>query len=120
VDQALRVRASGDFPTRAAYEHFLQNLVHKRNQTRAQKFAAEKTVLRPLPSYKLAPCKELQVVVSQFSTITVATNRSCVPSRLIGAPVLVRLRAERLEGSVGTTRVVEMPPLIGKHQHRID
>jgi hypothetical protein len=28
VDQALRVRASRDFATRAAYEHFLQNLVH--------------------------------------------------------------------------------------------
>jgi len=120
VDQALRVRASRDFPTRAAYDHFLQNLVHKRNQTRAQKFCAEKTALRPLPSYELAPCKELRVVVSQFSTITVATNRYSVPSRLIGATVLVRVRAERLEGYVGTTRVFEMPRLIGKQQHRID
>jgi hypothetical protein len=98
----------------------LQNLIHKRNQTRTQKFSAEKTALRPLPSYELAPCKELQVVVSQFSTITLATNRYSVPSRLIGATVLVRVRAERLEGYVGTTRVFEMPRLIGKQQHRID
>jgi hypothetical protein len=120
VDQALRVRASRDFATRAAYEHFLQNLIHKRNQTRAEKFAAEKTTLRPLPSRELAPCKELRVVVSQFSTITVATNRYSVPSRLIGTTILVRVRSEHLEGYVGTTRVFEIPRLVGKHQHRID
>ena len=120
VDQALRARGSRDFASRAAYEHFLQNLICKRNHTRAAKFAAEKATLRPLPSRELAPCKELQLVVSRFSTITVATNRYSVPSRLIGATVLVRVRSERLEGYVGTTRVFEMPRLIGKQQHRID
>jgi hypothetical protein len=120
VDQALRARGSRDFASRAAYEHFLQNLIHKRNHTRAEKFSAEKAVLHPLPSRALAPCKELQVVVSQFSTITVATNRYSVPSRLIGSTVLVRVRAERLEGYVGPTRVFEIPRLVGKQQHRID
>ena len=120
VDQALRVRSSRDFATRAAYEHFLQNLIHKRNQTRREKFSAEKATLRPLPSRELAPCKELRVVVSQFSTITIATNRYSVPSRLIGTTILVRVRSEHLEGYVGTTRVFEIPRLIGKHHHRID
>jgi hypothetical protein len=120
VDQALRVRASRDFATRAAYDHFVQNLIHKRNQTRAEKFSAEKATLRPLPSRELAPCKELRVAVSQFSTITVATNRYSVPSRLIGSTILVRVRSEHLEGYVGTTRVFEIPRLIGKHHHRID
>jgi Mu transposase-like protein len=98
----------------------LQNLIHKRNQTRAQKFSAQKATLRPLPSRELAPCKELQVGVSQFSTIPVAPNRYSVPSRLVGTTILVRVRSERLEGYVGTTRVFEMPRLIGKHPHRID
>ena len=120
VDQALRVRSSRDFVSRAAYEQFLQNLVHKRNQTRREKFATERAALRPLPSRELAPCKELQVAVSQFSTITVATNRYSVPSRLMGTTVLVRVRAEQLEGYVGATRVFEIPPLVGKHRHRID
>jgi hypothetical protein len=120
VDQALRARGSREFASRAAYEHFLQNLIHKRNHTRAEKFTAEKAALRPLPSRELAPCKELQVVVSQFSTITVATHRYSVPSRLIGSTVLVRVRAERLEGYVGPTRVFELPRLVGKQQHRID
>jgi hypothetical protein len=85
-----------------------------------QKFSAEETALRPLPSHELALCKELRVVVSQFSTITVATNRYSVPSRLIGTTLLVCVRSEQLEGYVGTTRVFEVPRLIGRHQHRID
>ncbi len=120
VDQALRVRGSRDFATRAAYEHFLQNLIHKRNQTRATPFAAEKAALHPLPAAELAPCKELQVVVSRFSTIAVASNVYSVPSRLIGTTILVRVRSEHLEGYVGTTRVFEIPRQIGKHHHLID
>ena len=58
--------------------------------------------------------------VAVLDESAVATNRYSVPSRLIGATVLVRMRAERLEGYVGATRVFEMPRLIGKQQHRID
>lgn len=119
VDQALRVRRSRDFTSRAACEHFLQNLIHKRNQTRREQFAGERAALRPLPSRELAPCKELQMAVSQFSTITVATNRYSVPSRLIGSTILVRMCAELLEDQVGTTRVFEILRLVGKHRHRI-
>src|SRR5437762_9447840 len=61
VDQALRVRGSRDFPTRAAYDHFVQDLIHKRNQTRVARFTAEKAALRPLPVTALSPCKELRV-----------------------------------------------------------
>ena len=71
VDQALRARGSRDFANRSAYEHFLQTLVYKRNQTRVARFAAERQVLRPLPAAPLAPCKELRVTVSRFSTISV-------------------------------------------------
>ena len=49
LDQALRVRGSRDFATRAVYEHFVQDLIHKRNQTRTTRFTAEKVALRPLP-----------------------------------------------------------------------
>jgi hypothetical protein len=120
LDQALRVRGSRDFATRAAYDHFVQDLIHKRNQTRAARFTAEKVALRPLPATSLSPCKELRVIVSRFSTITVAGNVYSVPSRLIGTSVLLRVRAEHLEGYVGTTRVFDLPRLVGKHHHRID
>lgn len=56
VDQALRVRGSRAFPTRAAYGHFLQELVRRRNLTRQGRFTEEQAVLRPLPAAPLHPC----------------------------------------------------------------
>ena len=60
------------------------------------------------------------MTVSQFSTIQIKANVYSVPSRLIGTSLLVRLRAETLEGYVGSTVAFTMPRLIGKQQHRID
>src|SRR5438067_9557282 len=119
VDQALRARGSRDFADRSAYQHFVQTLVYNRNQTRASRWASEKEVLRPLPIAPLAPCKELRVTVTRFSTIHILGNTYSVPSRLIGTNVLIRVRAETLEGYVGTAHAFTLPRLIGKHQHRI-
>src|SRR5712692_3184466 len=120
VDQALRARGHRDFADRGAYEHFVQDLVYKRNQTRAARLAAERAALHPLPPTPLAPCKELRVHVSRFSTIQILGNTYSVPSRLIGTTVLVRVRAEILEGYVGTSRAFTLPRLSGKHQHHIN
>lgn len=120
IDQALRARWTRDFASRAAYERFLQDLVYKRNQTRDARFSAEKERLRPLPATPLVPCKEVRVTVSRFSTIHLDSNVYSVPSRLIGTAVMVRVRAETLEGYVGTSLVFTLPRLVGKHKHRID
>src|SRR5258708_21735994 len=72
VDQALRVRGSRDFATRAAYERFVHDLIHKRNQTRTTRLTAEKAALRRLPVAPLSQCKELRVTASRFSTISVS------------------------------------------------
>src|SRR5216684_214116 len=120
VDQALRVRASRDFPTREAYECFLADLIRTRNLKRSTRFAQEQEALLPLPTSVLAPCQELRVTVSQFSTIQIKANVYSVPSRLIGTSVLVRVRAETVEGYVGSTVAFTFPRLIGKQQHHID
>jgi hypothetical protein len=120
VDQALRVRGSRDFADRAAYERFLHDLVGQRNATRQTRFAAERLALRPLPATPLAPCRELRVTVSRFSTVHVLANTYSVPSRLIGTTLTVRVRAEVLEGYVGTALTVTLPRLAGRQQHAID
>lgn len=120
VDQALRVRGSRDFVDRAAYGQFLQELVRQRNLTRQARFATERQALRPLPAAPLAPCRELRLNVTRFSTIHVLENTYSVPSRLIGTAVLVRVRAETLEVYVGTTCVCTLPRLAGRQQHAID
>ncbi len=120
VDQALRARGSRDFPDRAAYERFLQELVRRRNATREGRWAEERAALRPLPATPLAPCREVQVRVGRFSTIQVLRNTYSVPARLIGATVLVRVRAETLELYRGTARLLTLPRLLGHGRHRID
>jgi hypothetical protein len=105
VDQALRVRASRDFPTRSAYDRFLQDLIRNRNLKRSERFAQEQEALYPLPTTPLSPCQELRVTVSRFSTIHIKGNVYSVPSRLIDTSVLVRIRAETLEGYVGSLGV---------------
>jgi hypothetical protein len=120
VDQALRVRASRDFPSRAAYDRFVQDLIRNRNLKRNDRFALEQEALHPLPTTPLAPCQEVRVTVSRFSTIHIKGNVYSVPSRLIDTSVLVRVRAETLEGYVGSALAFTLPRLVGKQQHRID
>lgn len=120
VDQALRLRGSRDFDSRAAYARFLHELVRGRNQTRQLRWERERAALRPLPALPLAPCRELRLSVSPFSTITVLRNTYSVPSRLIGTSVLVRVRAETLELYVGSTLLLTLPRLVGRGQHRIE
>lgn len=60
------------------------------------------------------------MTVSPFSTITVLRNTYSVPSRLIGATVTVRVRAETLELYQGAHRLLTLPRLSGRGQHRID
>jgi transposase len=120
VDQALRVRGNRDFVDRAAYANWLQELVRKRNATRQTRWTDDLAALRPLPKTPLHPCRELQVVVSRFSTIRVLHNTYSVPSRLIGTTMTVRVRAEVLELYVGTTCALTLPRLNGRFQARID
>ena len=58
--------------------------------------------------------------MSRFSTIHVLENTYSVPSRLIGAWVTVRLRAETVEVYVGTALACAMPRLSGRQRHAID
>lgn len=120
VDQALRVRGSRDFPDRGAYERFLAELVRQRNLTRSQRFETERAALRPLPGAPLDFTRELTVRVSRFSLVRVLLNYYSVPSRLIGATLKVRVRAERLELYHGPVPVLTLPRLSGRNQRRID
>jgi hypothetical protein len=105
VDQALRVRGSRDFPSRATYLRFLHDLVRRRNLTRQSRWQEEQRVLRPLPVRPLRLCRELRVAVTPFSTIRVLRNTYSVPSRLIGSTVTVRVRSETVELYHGATHL---------------
>jgi transcriptional regulator with XRE-family HTH domain len=120
LDQALRVRGHRDFRNRAAYENFLSELVRRRNATRGVRFATEREHLRPLPPAPLMPCKELLVKVNRFSLVRVQGNVYSVPSRLIGAKLRVRIRAEELEIYHSATLTLRLPRLVGRQRQHID
>jgi hypothetical protein len=120
VDQALRVRGSREFPSRAAYLRFLQDIVRRRNLTRQVRWAEEQQTLRPLPLRPLNLCREERVVVTTFSTIRVVRNTYSVPSRLIGRTITARVRSETVEVYLGTAHLLTMPRLMGEGKHRID
>jgi hypothetical protein len=73
-----------------------------------------------LPLAPLLPCKELLVKVNRFSLIRIQSNVYSVPSRLIGAKLRVRIRAEELEIYHGATLALTLPRLVGRERQRID
>jgi hypothetical protein len=63
LDQALRVRGSREFASRAEYWRFVCDLIARRNRSRVARWHEEQAALRPLPRLPLVPCKEVQVRV---------------------------------------------------------
>lgn len=120
VDQALLLRGSRDFESRAAYVAFLNQLLVRRNAGRRARFAEEQAVLRSLPSQRLDAGKRLVVRVGPSSTIRVQHNVYSVHSRLMGEQVEVRLGAETLEVWYGQRRIEAMPRLRGEKKHHIE
>lgn len=119
VDQALMLRGSRDFESRAAYDVFLRRVLAALNRPRRERFEKERSLLRPLPAGRLESGKRLRARVRPSSTIVVDRNVYSVNSRLIGEMVEVRLHAERLEVWYGQRRVEVLVRLRGRGKHRV-
>jgi len=120
VAQALLLRCSRDFASRAEYEAFLRELVQRRNTRRHAAFAVELAALRPLPARRLESGERGRARVQRGSTIQVRHNTYSVPARLIGEYVEVRIGAEEIEVWYAETLVQRMPRLRGQNKHHID
>jgi hypothetical protein len=120
VEQALLLRGSRDFASRALYEAFLEEVRRQRNQGRAQRLAQERAVLRPLPARRLETCQRVQATVTTGSLIRVQNNVYSVNSRLIGERVEVRIHLEHLEVWYAQKLVATLPRLRGRCRRHID
>jgi hypothetical protein len=120
VEQALLLRGSRDFASRAQYEAFLDDVRRHRNRPRAKRLAEEQAVLRPLPARRLETCKRLAVTVTSGSVIHVQNNTYSVNSRLVGERVEVRIYLEHLEVWYAQKQVATLPRLHGRGQRHID
>lgn len=120
VEQALLLRGSREFDSRADYERFVRALIAARNRPRAGKFQEDLARMHDLPLTRLDDFRPERVLVTRFSTIRVAGNIYSVASRLIGEHVDVRLYPERIEVFYAGAQVAQMDRLRGKGGAAID
>lgn len=121
IDQALRLRCSRDFPSIEAYVAFVERLVEEKfHAGRADKIAAERAVLRPLPATRMPEYTRVHPTVRKWATINVSGRIYSVPSRLIGHKVEARVYADVVEVRYADKPVERMPRLRGDKAHRID
>lgn len=120
VEQALLLRGSRDFGSRAEYERFLSDLLKRRNAGRRERFGEEQTVLSRLPDRRLEDSTRVALEVGPSSTIRLRHNTYSVDSRMIGETVDARLFSERVEVWYAQKKVDEFPRLHGEKGHRIN
>jgi len=109
IDQALRLRGSRSFETRAEYEALVATVVQRMNARLGKRFEAERAVLRALPARRTAEYAEVPVRVSKFGTFIVNRVLYSATSRLIGHRLMVREYAEHIEGWLGGVCVLRAP-----------
>ena len=119
VDQALLLRGSRAFASRAEYATFLQDVVTTRNAGRGDRFAEELVRLRELPDSRLDSCLKVRCRVDSGSLIHIHRNTYSVHSRLIGEWVEARLFADRVEVWYADHHVETRPRLVGRDKHAV-
>jgi transposase len=120
IDQRLRLRGSRAFPSREAYEGFLEMCIQTRNASRQARFEEERGHLRGLPTRPLPAYRESYATVSRSSAVRILKHSYSVSSRLIGCRLRVRLHADTVELDYKGERIALMERLVGRDAHRID
>ncbi len=120
IDQRLRLRGSRDFPSRDAYQGFIEACLAARNATRGSWLEEERPHLRPLPARALPSYRELYATVSRSSTVRILKRSYSVSSRLRGCRLRVRLHADIIELEYRGECLAVMDRLVGTETRRID
>lgn len=120
LDQALLVRGSRDFESREAWETFAQQVADNANRGRQERLGRELAVMRVVDVSRLPEFVELDVRVTDWSTIRVKSCAYSVPSRLIGEPVRVHLYDDRVVVLYGGVEQLDVERVRGDSKRRID
>jgi len=119
VEQELLLRGSRDFASIEAYEHFLYDLLRRRNRARSERLAEELAVMKPVSQLPAPVVKQVDLGVSEVGTIRYMHNTYSVPSRLVGERVRVLGREWTLEVWYAGEFVERIPRLVGRNRHYI-
>jgi hypothetical protein len=109
VRDALLLRGSCDFDDLAAYRHFIDEIVSRKNRRNGARIDSERAVLQPLPAARTSDYEEVIVRVTSTSSFTLRKVFYTVPSRLIGHRLRVRLYDDRLDLFIGGTQLMTLP-----------
>lgn len=120
LQQALLVRGNRDFESREAWEKFAQQVAEKANRGRQERLGRELAAMRVVDVSRLPEFAELDVRVTDWSTIRVKDCPYSVPSRLIGELVRVRLYDDRVVVLYGGVEQLDVERLRGDGKRRID
>jgi hypothetical protein len=119
LKQYLLLRGNREFPSEAAWEAWAQDVCRKAN-SRRPRIDEDLAAMRPLRVEAFLEFDEIRTQVTAESTLVVKRNTYSVPPRLIGEQVRVRLYEMRLEVWHSGRKVLDLPRLLGKSNHRID
>jgi hypothetical protein len=120
LNQALLVRGSRDFESRAAWQFFVDELMQKANRGRGRRVAEDMAAMRVLNVAKLPEFVEEDFCVSEWSTVRVKHCAYSVPSRLIGEWVRVRIFEDRIVVRYAGKTELDCDRLRGRNLKRID
>lgn len=122
---ALLLRGSAAFEDLAAYRHFVDEVVSRRNARNARRIDLERAALKQLPDRRTHDFEEVIVAVTSSSGFRLRKVFYSVPSRLIGHRLRVRLFDDRLDLFMGGTHLMSLArgracPASGKHDSVVD
>jgi len=120
LNQALLVRGSRDFESRAAWQSFIDDVMRKANRSRGRRVAEDMAAMRELNVARLPEFVEEDFLVSEWSTVRVKTCAYSVPSRLIGEWVRVRIFEDRIVDRYAGKDELDCDRLRGRNLKRID
>jgi hypothetical protein len=120
VDQALMLRGSRDFLSRAEYEQFLEQMFDHLNAGRQKRLREELKALDRLPVRRHEDFREVECRVGIFGTIRVLKNTYSLHSRLAGECVKARIHAEQIEVWYAQRQIEVLPRLRGENGHWIN
>ena len=120
LEQTLLRRGHRDFATREEWEKFAQAVLDKANRRRTDKIELELAAMPLVNVTRLAEFTEVEVGVTDWSTIRVVRNTYSVPSRLIGEAVKAHVYEDRIEVFLATKHQLTVERLRGDGGHRIN
>ena len=120
LEQALLVRGSRDFESRAAWQSFVDDAMRKANRRRGTRVVEDMAAMRELNVARLPEFVEEDFRVSEWSTVRVKTCAYSVPSRLNGEWVRVRIFEDRIVVRYAGKDQLDCDRLRGRNQKRID